>query len=142
MAHPRNIAPYNADCDTEKESHICAHISMADDTSAMARLGGDAYLGLVVTRISFLAGPTVPSVTRPIIVKRRSALAVSYITGVGKLPGTMGEVYPVGSFKRLTVLLVNHLDWEKETGHLPEQDVPSWSPRSNAASGRLSLLAL
>jgi hypothetical protein len=117
MAHPRNIAPYNADCDTEKEFHICAHISMADDASEMAKLGGDAYLGLVCHRGLIADEPDSTVADSASHVQRRSALAISYITGAGKLPGTMGEVYPVGSFKGLTVLPVNQLDWEKETGH-------------------------
>jgi hypothetical protein len=111
---------------------------MADDASKMARLGGDAYLGLVSYTDLIPGGPDSTVGDPADHVRRRSALAVSYITGVGKLPGTMGEVYPVGSFSGLTVLSVDPLDWTKETGHRPEQDVPSWWPGTNAASGRLT----
>jgi hypothetical protein len=90
---------------------------MADDASQMAKLGGDAYLGLVCHRGLIADEPDSTVADSASHVQRRSALAISYITGAGKLPGTMGEVYPVGSFKGLTVLPVNQLDWEKETGH-------------------------
>jgi hypothetical protein len=99
---------------------------MADDASERAKLGGDAYLGLVCHRGLIADEPDSSVADSASHVQRRSALAV------------MGEVYPVGSFKGLTVLPVNHLDWEKETGHRPEQDVPSWWPGTNAASGRLT----
>jgi len=109
---------------------------MVDDASEMAKLGADASLGLV-GYTDLIAGGADSTVGDPADhVKRPSALAVSYITGVGNLPGTMGQVYPVGSFKGLTVLPIDHLYWEKETGDRPEQDVPSWWPGSNAASGR------
>jgi hypothetical protein len=138
MAHPRRIAPYNADCDTEKESHICAHISMADDASEMAKHGGDAYLGLMGHKGLIADEPNCTIGDPADRAKKRSTLAVSYITGGGELPGTMGKVYPVGSFTGLTVLSVHPLDWAKETGHRPEQDLLSWWPGSNAASGRLT----
>ena len=104
----------------------------------MARLGGRAYLGLV-GYTDLIPGGADSTVGDPADhLKRRSALAVSYITGIGRLPGKMGGLYPVGSFTGLTVLPVGHLDWVKETGHLAEQDVPSWWPGSNAGSGRLT----
>jgi len=141
MAHPRYIAPYNADCDTERQLHICAHVSMADDASESARLGGDAYLSLMGYKDLFADEPDCTIDDPADYVTKRSTTAISYITGGGELPGTMGRMYPAEDFKGLTILSIDACDWTKETGHRPEDDTPSWWPGTNAASGRLVLLS-
>jgi hypothetical protein len=135
MNHLKEVSPYNAQCFTEKEAHICTH-AYSLGGSREGKAAESAYQNMV-GEPNFKLG----SVAQTNYLTKRSNLAVKLLTGGGPLPGSLRSMFPTEGFTGISYVDIDPSCWEAETGQDLKDDVPNWWPNASEASGRLIALS-